>query len=161
MDARALTQAAHRALPPLEGEVRVPGLRRPVEVLRDGWGVPHVYAEDQDDLWFAQGFLAASERLFQLDVGARLATGRLSELFGDLTLPLDRFIRTVGWARIGRRLAGGWDERSRRMAAAFSAGQRAWLPAMPAPPPEYAVLDVDPSLPSPGEADAVAAAMSV
>lgn len=145
----------------MEGEIVVPGLREPVEVLRDGWGVPHVYARNEDDLWFAQGFLAASERLFQLDLGARLATGRLSELFGDLTLPLDRFIRTVGWARTGRRLAEGWDERSRRMAGAFAAGQRAWLSEMPAPPPEYAVLDVEPSLPTAEDAPRVAAAMSV
>ena len=158
--ARALREAAERALPPLEGRVRVPGLRDPVEVLRDRWGVPHITAGSQDDLWLAQGFLAASERLFQLDLGWRLATGRLSEVFGDLTLPLDRFVRTVGWVRAGRRLAGGWDEPSRRMAGAFAAGQRAWLSAMPAPPPEYTVLGVEPSLPAEGDAAAVAASMS-
>ncbi|HZA60140.1 MAG TPA: penicillin acylase family protein [Actinomycetota bacterium] len=155
---RALEEAAHGALPPFEGEVRLAGLRAPVEVLRDRWGVPHITAADEHDLWFAQGYVMASERLFQVDLGGRLATGRLSEVFGDLTLPLDRFVRTLGWHRTGRALADGWDERSLEMTEAFAAGVRAWVDTMPAPPPEYGVIGVEPSLPALEEAPAVAAA---
>ncbi|MGH2738321.1 MAG: penicillin acylase family protein, partial [Actinomycetota bacterium] len=140
----ALTEASRRALPPVEGEVRAPGLRAPVEVIRDRWGVPHIYAEDLHDVWFAQGFVMASERLFQIDFMTRLGSGRLAELFGDLVLPIDRFARTVGWNRAARRAAAEWDDRSLEMAAAFGRGIRAWTEAMAAPPVEYRFLGLDP-----------------
>jgi penicillin amidase len=145
--ARELWTAADRAVPALEGEVRVPGLERPVEVLRDRWGVPHVFAASTDDAFRAQGFLVASERLFQLDLLLRMANGRLSGMMGDLGLPLDRFARTVGWNRAGARIAAGWDAPSRRMMTAFREGALAWLGAMPAPPAEHAMLALDPWLP--------------
>src|SRR5438876_3493752 len=110
-----LRKRAAAALPPVEGEMRVAGLREPVEVVRDRWGVPHIYARNTHDLYFAQGFVMASERLFQMEVTARLGTGRLSEAFGDLTVPIDRFIRSVGWNRAGVRLAAQYDELSMEM----------------------------------------------
>ena len=107
--------ASAAAVPALDGEVAVRGLQARVEVLHDRWGVPHVYAETLDDLFRAQGFLVASERLFQLDLLPRLANGRLAGMLGDLGLPSDRFARTVGWNRAARssRAAGtrtrtGW-----------------------------------------------------
>ncbi len=150
--------AATQAAPALAGEIRLPGLSAPVEVLRDRWGVPHVYAPSLDDAFRAQGFLVASERLFQLDFLLRVANGRLAGMVGDLALPLDRFARTVGWNRAGRRIAEGWDERSRQMMTAFREGARAWLDAMSAPPLEHAVLGLDPWLP---EDDASWAAAAV
>ncbi|MGH2764422.1 MAG: penicillin acylase family protein [Actinomycetota bacterium] len=141
---QALREASRRALPPVEGEVRVPGLGSPVEIVRDRWGVPHIYASDLHDLWFAQGFVVASERLFQIDLMSRLGAGRLAELFGDLVLPIDRFARTVGWNRAARRAAAGYDERSREMATAFWSGVRAWTGIMEAPPVEYRFLGLDP-----------------
>jgi penicillin G amidase len=144
----AIREGARRALPPAEGELRVPGLRGRVEVVRDRWGVPHIYAGHLRDLFLAQGFVMASERLFQLEFLLRLGTGTLSELFADLTLPMDRFIRTVGWNRAGRRQAGAWDDRSLEMSRAFGDGIRAWIEAMPAKPVEYQVLDADPMVPA-------------
>src|SRR5436190_16318927 len=99
-----LRDRARAALPPVEGRVQVSGLHEPVEVLWDRWGVPHVYARNTHDLYFAQGFVLASERLFQMDFTLRLGSGHLSELLGEATLPLDRFIRTVGWNRAPERL---------------------------------------------------------
>ena len=64
-------EAAERAQPQIEGEIRVPGLRDAVEVIRDRWGVPHIYAATLDDLFVAQGFVVASERLFQIDSALR------------------------------------------------------------------------------------------
>ena len=98
----ALKEQARQALPQVEGTLRVKGLHGPVEVIRDRWGVPHVYANNVHDVFFAANYVAASERLFQIDFLLRLANGRLSELLGDLTLPLDRFFRTVGLNRAGR-----------------------------------------------------------
>ncbi|HEY7280137.1 MAG TPA: penicillin acylase family protein, partial [Actinomycetota bacterium] len=153
-------RAAEAALPPVEGEVAVPGLREPVEVIRDRWGVPHVSAANRQDLFFAQGFVQASERLFQMELVYRLGTGRLAELFGDLTLPMDRFVRTVGWNRAGRRIAERSDDLSREIVTAFLSGARAWLAEMPAPPIEYGILGgVQPWLPRPDEHDVVAASI--
>ena len=147
-------EAAKAALPPVEGEVALPGLSAPVEVIRDRWGVPHIYAEGLDDLFLAQGFVVASERLFQLDMTLRLANGRLATMFADLVLPMDRFARTVGWNRAGVRIAAAYDDLSRRMTASFRAGVRAWLETMPAPPVEYGILAVAPDVPTGGDAEA-------
>jgi penicillin amidase len=139
--------AAAAALPPVEGELPLPGLGAPVEVIRDTWGVPHITAGSLDDLFRAQGFVVASERLFQIDFLLRLANGRLAGMVSELGLPSDRFARTVGWNRVGARLAETWDEDSRRMLGAYREGALAWLEAMPAAPVEYAVLGLAPSLP--------------
>jgi penicillin amidase len=90
-----LAVAAFRLLtglpvPRSSGEIVARGLRAPVEVLFDRWGVPHVYARDVDDAWFAAGYLQARERLWQMELYRRAASGRLSELFGEATLPADR-----------------------------------------------------------------------
>jgi penicillin amidase len=142
-----LRSAAGSAVPPVEGSAAIPGLTRPVEVLRDRWGVPHVYASSVDDLFRAQGFVVASERLFQIEFLLRLAGGRLAELVGELALPLDRFARTIGWNRAGPTVVEGWDDDSRAMMTAFREGAAAWLDSMPAPPIEYAILGRAPELP--------------
>ena len=139
--------AARAALPPVEGELEVPGLHEPVEVLRDRWGIPYLSAASLDDLWFAQGFVQASERLFQIELALRAAGGRLSGWFSDLTIAADRFARTVGFHRIGVHEARRWSDASRSMMRRFVDGARAWVGAMPAPPLEYAMLGVAPDLP--------------
>ncbi len=143
-----LRAVAAASLFPEEGELAAPGLAEPVEVLRDRWGVPYITAASLEDLWFAQGFVTAGERLFQLDLLLRAANGRLSEMFADRTLPDDRFARTVGFHRAGERLAAGWDETSHAMHARFREGVAAWIAAMPAPPVEYTLLDLAPELPA-------------
>lgn len=142
-----LRAQAATALFPLEGGLRLRGLSAPVEVLRDPYGVPYLSAESVDDLWFAQGVVAAGERLFQIDLAIRQANGRLSELFGELTLDDDRFVRTIGTNRAGAAVATTWDDASRRMYRRFRDGIAAWIAAMPSPPVEYALLDAQPALP--------------
>jgi penicillin amidase len=141
---RALAAAA---LFPTDGELTLDGLREPVSVRRDAWGVPYVEGASLDDLWFAQGVVTAGERLFQLDLTLRAANGRLSEVFGERTLEDDRFARTVGFHRAGARLADGWDDDSVRMHERFRAGVAAWVDVMPSPPVEYTMLDLRPELP--------------
>jgi penicillin amidase len=142
-----LRQRARAALPQVQGEVKVSGLREPVEVLWDRWGVPHIYARNTHDLYFAQGYVVASDRLFQIDFFLRLGSGRLSELFGDSTLSLDRFIRTLGWNRAAPRLMAQWDDLAMEIAHAFVDGTRAWIEHMPAKPIEYEILSLDPDVP--------------
>ena len=146
-----LRAVAAGSLLPEDGELSVPGLAEPVEVLRDRWGVPYVSASSLDDLWFAQGFVTAGERLFQLDLLLRAAGGRLSEVFADRTLPDDRFARTIGFYRAGGLLAEGWDDASRAMHARFRQGVAAWIAWMPTPPVEYSLLDLAPDLPTTDE----------
>jgi penicillin G amidase len=142
--AELLMTQAREALPPIEGGLRVPGLRDSVEVVRDRWGVPHIYASSLPDVFCAQGFVMGQERTFQTDFVMRLATGRLSELIGEFAVSLDRFFRTVGLNRAGRRVAAGYDERSLMMAESILAGYRAGVASLPSPPVEYRILELDP-----------------
>jgi penicillin amidase len=132
---------------PVDGELTVPGLQAPVQVLRDRFGVAYISADSLEDLWFAQGLVTAGERLFQIDLALKQANGRLSELFGDRALDDDRFTRTIGINRAGVAIASGWDDTSRTMIARFREGTYAWIAVMPAPPVEYMLLDAAPDLP--------------
>lgn len=89
-----------RPFPDVRGTHDVEGLSQPVEILRDEHGVPHICASSPEDLAFAQGYVHAQDRFFQMEINRRLAAGRLSELFGELALHLDREHRTLGFTRI-------------------------------------------------------------
>jgi len=91
----ALLARAKGVLAQLEGEIRAPGLKEPVEVVRDKWGIPHIYARNQDDLFFAQGFVTAQDRLFQMDLWRRIGLGQTAELFGEQAIEADRFARLM------------------------------------------------------------------
>src|SRR3954451_17175409 len=73
--------------------IRGAGLKKPVEVLRDRWGVPHIYAKNADDLFFANGYMNAKDRLFQIDLWRRTGTGKLAEVLGPRSIPRDRMAR--------------------------------------------------------------------
>lgn len=83
-------------VPQYEGELALPGLKQPVEVWHDAYGVPHIYAQNDDDAHFALGYLHAQERLFQMEIIRRVSTGRLAELVGHDGVKIDRFFRTLG-----------------------------------------------------------------
>ena len=73
--------------------VQIAGLSQPVEILRDRWGINHIYAQNEPDLFFAQGYAAARDRLFQFEVWRRQATGTVSEILGRRELTRDRGAR--------------------------------------------------------------------
>lgn len=85
-----------QSLPPYDGEERTSGLVAPVEILFDAHGVPHVYAAALEDAWLAAGALHARERLWQMELYRRAANGRLSEVLGERTLPIDKRLLTLG-----------------------------------------------------------------
>src|SRR5216110_2517647 len=132
-----LRAMARPSLFPEEGTLQLDGLERPVTIRRDPFGVPRIEAETLDDLWFAQGVVTAGERLFQVELALRVATGRLAEIFGERTFEDDRFIRTIGLPRAARRHLDTWSADDHRMHSRFRAGVRAWLEATPAKPIEY------------------------
>lgn len=84
-----------------QGRYHLHGITRPVEVIRDTWGVPHIYAENREDLFFAQGFVHVQDRLWQMELTRRIAQGRICEIFGKDALPADRITRTLGFRRCG------------------------------------------------------------
>src|SRR3954451_4752615 len=90
-----LEEKAKLVLAQIQAELRLPGLKEPVEVLRDRWGVPHLYAKSADDLFFAQGFVAAQDRLFQIDLWRRVAVGETAEVVGKQGIEADRFARLL------------------------------------------------------------------
>src|SRR6478736_221630 len=141
---RAMAEAS---LFPLDGELRAVGLTGAVTVERDAYGIPRITANTLDDLWFAQGFVTAGERLFQLELALRLATGRLSEIFSELTYHDDVFMRTIGLNRAGAMHVEDWTETDHSMHARFRAGVAAWVDQMPAKPVEYQLLDLEPAIP--------------
>src|SRR5689334_23795873 len=86
---------AKAVLAQLDGKLSLPGLKEPVEVLRDRWGIAHIYAKNTDDLFFAQGFVAAQDRLFQVDMWRRLGRGEMAEILGQQALEADKFARLI------------------------------------------------------------------
>jgi penicillin amidase len=90
-----LVTRAKAVLAQTSGTLKLPGLQKPVTVLRDPWGIPHIYAETQDDLFFAQGFVAAQDRLFQMEIWRRAGEGRLAEIVGPEAVERDRFARLL------------------------------------------------------------------
>lgn len=85
--------------PDYNAEVTLQGLLAPVDVLYDDYAVPHIYAQNETDLFYALGYVHAQDRLFQMEMIRRLADGRLAELFGAKALASDRFFRTLGFRK--------------------------------------------------------------
>ena len=116
-----------RALPQTSGTLQLPGLGRPVTVIRDIAGIAHVRAENIHDLFMAQGFVHAQERMWQMEVWRHISAGRLSELFGESQLDVDRFVRTLGWRQSAERDLGAIAPETRAIVDAYAEGVNAWL----------------------------------
>src|SRR5215472_3034318 len=116
-----------RPLPKIRGEERLPGLKDSVEVIRDNVGVPHLYATNLEDLYFAQGYVHAQDRLWQMELNRRTAAGRLSEIFGEVALEADRFIRRIGLRRAAEQDAPLLSEEARRLTEAYAAGVNTFI----------------------------------
>jgi len=112
----------------LSGEsIRVPGLRKSVEILRDKWGVPHIYAANTHDLFFAQGYITAKDRLFQIDLWRRVGTGKLSEVLGPAMLERDKLARSVNFRGDWNREWTAYSPDAREIVSAFTGGINAYI----------------------------------
>ncbi len=96
----ALGWLARTRLAKTSGTFRLSGLHAPVEVIRDHWGVPHIYGQSVPDVLFAQGFVHAQDRLWQMEFSRRLVAGRLAEVLGAAALSLDRWMRILTMRRV-------------------------------------------------------------
>ncbi|MGH8308205.1 MAG: penicillin acylase family protein [Steroidobacteraceae bacterium] len=140
----AIGAARADGFPTLHGNkkaIEVAGLHAPAVVLRDTDGVPHIYALDEHDALFMQGFLQAQDRLFQLDVLRRTASGTLAELVGQGALPSDVELQTIGLRRAAERSLAAYSASARAGLQAYADGVNAWVQrnALPA---NYAALEV-------------------
>ncbi|HEX5769725.1 MAG TPA: penicillin acylase family protein, partial [Nocardioidaceae bacterium] len=123
----AAVTVVRRPFPTVDGETELAGLEAEVEVLRDENGVPHVYADTAEDLFYAQGFVQAQDRFFEMDFRRHVTSGRLSELLGKDALETDKFIRTMGWRRIAEEELALLQPETLDYLEAYSAGVNAYL----------------------------------
>jgi len=128
-----LRRLARRSLPRVEGRLALACLDGPVEVIRDRYGIPHVYAGSRLDLVRAQGYVHAQDRLFQMEGLRRLAWGRLSELAGPRTLELDRAARRLRLRWAAERDTAACDPETAALAEAYCQGVNAFLADGPRP----------------------------
>ncbi|HEY7475629.1 MAG TPA: penicillin acylase family protein [Vicinamibacterales bacterium] len=123
-----LKALARASLSPISGDFRIPGLRADVQVFRDRWGVPHIYAQNVDDLFMAQGYVMAQDRLWQMEMWRRQREGRLAEILGSSAVGRDRTARLLKYR-------GPMDDREwtsyhpdgKRIFTAFAAGVNAYI----------------------------------
>lgn len=118
---------ATQSLPDYDGDYAVRGLDGPVEIVRDTNAVPHIFAESNADVMFGLGFTHAQDRLWQMTLMRRTAQGRLSELFGAETLPIDEFMRALDIYTISQRAVSHQTPDTIVMLEAYSAGVNAWI----------------------------------
>ena len=90
------------SFPQTSGSITLEGLSGPVDVKRDGYGIPQIYASSDEDLFMAQGYVQAQDRFYEMDVRRHLTSGRLSEMFGKSQVKNDEFLRTLGWDRVAK-----------------------------------------------------------
>jgi len=88
---------APKSFPQTQGEIHLQGLDAPVSIYRDKMGIPHIYAATRHDLFFAQGYVHAQERFWQMDTWRHIGSGTLAEMFGEAPLETDAFLRSLGW----------------------------------------------------------------
>src|SRR5450755_2434558 len=118
---------AHSALPQLDGQVRVGGLSAPVTVTRDAQGVPMIEAATLGDLFFAQGYVTAQDRLWQMDIMRRYGSGELSEILGEDTLKLDREQRILGLRAAASKALEMANTRDRSFFEAYARGVNGYI----------------------------------
>ncbi|HEU5484610.1 MAG TPA: penicillin acylase family protein, partial [Microlunatus sp.] len=119
--------AVRRPLPDTNGTLQLAGLNDTVQVRRDEHGVPQVYAGNSADLFYAQGFVQAQDRFFEMDFRRHVTAGRISELLGEETVETDMYIRTMGWRQVAAREYDLLEPSTRAYLDAYSEGVNAYL----------------------------------
>lgn len=136
-----------RSLPQIEGELSVAGLAESVTVARDEHGVPHIYASNEHDLFMAQGYVTAQDRLFQMDLSRRQASGELSEVIGEKAVDRDKYFRTLGLRRAAKLSHEVYSQEAKDILQWYADGVNAYISeakAKGALPIEFALLGYEP-----------------
>ena len=134
----------HRGLPQLDGTHQIAELKSEVTVQRDAKGVPHIRAQSREDLFTAQGYVMAQDRLWQMDLVRRAASGRLSEIIGPQTLEIDRSFRRLGLSEAADREVSLLDADERAVLEAIARGVNRYISEKHPLPVEFTLLRYDP-----------------
>src|ERR1700730_14303261 len=116
-----------RSLPKYEGEIKIAGLKNSIEIYRDSFAIAHISAVNDEDAYYALGYVHAQERMFQMDFTRRIGRGLLSEVLGDKSLILDKWARIIGFSRIAQYM---WDKASadtKKYLTSYSNGVNAFI----------------------------------
>ncbi|MBS1817173.1 MAG: penicillin acylase family protein [Acidobacteria bacterium] len=142
----ALYLYLRQSLPDYDGDATVQGLSGDVDIVRDAHAIPHIFASTRRDGLFGLGYVHAQDRLWQMEFQRRIGHGRLSEVFGTATIPQDRFLRTVGFARAARSAWEHLPEDTKVDINAYVAGINAFIGTHHGRqlPPEFTLLRFEP-----------------
>jgi penicillin amidase len=113
--------------PERNGILQLKGITAPIEIVWDQWDIPHIYASNKLDVIFAQGYIHAQERLWQMDFNRRLVAGRLSEILGKEAIPLDRWMRILGMRRVSEKQPSAIDKETISILDSYAAGVNAFI----------------------------------
>jgi penicillin amidase len=116
-----------RGWPETSGTITLDGLHHAVTVVRDRYGIIQITADDRHDLFMAQGYAHAQERMWQMEISRRIGAGRLSELFGVSQVDTDRYVRTLGWRVAAQRDLDAMSPESNAILTAYAEGVNAWI----------------------------------
>ncbi len=142
---QTLGERAVQRLARLDGTVTLPALDSAVEVRRDTWGVPHIYAKTQHDLFFAQGYVVAQDRLFQMEMWRRMGEGRLAEVLGPSAVGRDKVARLLAYRGDWQAEYDSYSSDARAILEAFTSGVNAYIAEVADHPPiEFDLLGVKP-----------------
>ncbi|WP_174614348.1 penicillin acylase family protein [Virgibacillus ihumii] len=117
----------NRSLAETEGTIELPGLHEEVTVITDENGVPHIKAENAHDLYLAQGFIQAQNRMFQMELSRRQASGTLSEVVGEAVVDQDKYFRTLGLRRAAKKSYAVYSDKDKQILKWFSDGVNAYI----------------------------------
>ena len=109
------------------GTIVIDGLHHPATVIRDSAGIIQITADDRHDLFLAQGYVHAQERMWQMEISRRIGAGRLSELFGAGQVDRDRYIRTLGWRVAAEKDLAAMSPETKAILQAYADGVNAWI----------------------------------
>ncbi|WP_181782250.1 MULTISPECIES: penicillin acylase family protein [Cytobacillus] len=136
-----------RSIPKTEGEVKIGSITADVRVNRDGNGIPHILADNERDLFIAQGYVQAQDRLFQMDLSRRQASGRLSEVIGEGAVENDKYFRTLGLRRAAEASYEAYSPEAKQILGWFAEGVNLYIKEVKENgkwPPEFSILGYKP-----------------
>jgi len=128
-----------------DGVIKLSGLSNKVEVHFDNFGSPHIFAKNNEDLFFTAGYIMARERLFQLTINAAATEGRLSELLGKKSIDIDKFIHTWGIPKVAKEMINTLDDDSKKVLDNFCSGVNSYIKEIGSKLPiEFKILQIKP-----------------
>jgi len=132
-------------LPDYDGKLVVPGLKQELEIIRDSYGMPHIYSKTDEDAFFALGYCMAQDRLFHMDIVRRAVRGRLSEILGKALIPVDKLFRTITAGKSIEEITRGYPPETMTAGRAYAAGVNYYIKNHKGPLPiEFTILGYKP-----------------